>query len=267
MIRSGNHDGRNGSAGVDFETDGVSFGIDRRINDAFSIGGGVGYGRDDSDIGDNGSRSEGTAYTFAMYASYSPGDRFFLDGLVGYQKLDYDLRRFVTTNGAFVNGSRSGTQWFGSVSAGADFQSGAWQFTPYVRADVMRGDLEAYTETGDAIFSLAYDNMAVDTNTGNAGVRIDYRHQAAWGFLTPQFRVEYQHDFRANGSQSMRYADLPIGPFYRTSLSEFDRTRLMLGLGLLFDLNSGWSFRLDYRGLTGSDDRDNGLQFNVDRKF
>ena len=267
MIRSGNHDGRNGSAGVDFETDGVSFGIDRRINDAFSIGGGVGYGRDDSDIGDNGSRSEGTAYTFAMYASYSPGDRFFLDGLVGYQKLDYDLRRFVTTNGAFVNGSRSGTQWFGSVSAGADFQSGAWQFTPYVRADIMRGDLEAYTETGDAIFSLAYDNMAVDTNTGNAGVRIDYRHEAAWGFLVPQFRVEYQHDFRANGSQSMRYADLPTGPFYRTSLNEFDRTRLMLGLGLLFDLNSGWSFRLDYRGLTGSDDRDNGLQFNVDRKF
>ena len=267
MIRSGNHDGRNGSAGVDFETDGVSFGIDRRINDAFSIGGGVGYGRDDSDIGDNGSRSEGTAYTFAMYASYSPGDRFFLDGLVGYQKLDYDLRRFVTSNGAFVNGSRSGTQWFGSVSAGADFQSGAWQFTPYVRADIMRGDLEAYTETGDAIFSLAYDNMAVDTNTGNAGVRIDYRREAAWGFLVPQFRVEYQHDFRANGSQSMRYADLPTGPFYRTSLNEFDRTRLMLGLGLLFDLNSGWSFRLDYRGLTGSDDRDNGLQFNVDRKF
>ncbi|GAA4804274.1 putative Ig domain-containing protein [Lysobacter hankyongensis] len=267
MIRSGNHDGRNGSAGVDFETDGVSVGIDRRISDAFSVGGGVGYGRDDSDIGDNGSRSEGTAYTFAMYASYSPGDRFFLDGLVGYQKLDYDLRRYVTTNGAFVNGSRSGTQWFGSVSAGADFQSGAWQFTPYVRADVMRGDLEAYTETGDAIFSLAYDNMEVDTNTGNAGLRIDYRHQAAWGFLTPQFRLEYQHDFRANGSQSMRYADLPTGPFYNTSLSEFDRTRLMLGLGLLFDLDSGWSFRFDYRGLTGSDDRDNSVQINVDRKF
>ena len=267
MIRSGNHDGRNGSAGFDFETDGVSFGIDRRISDAFSIGGGIGYGRDASNIGDNGSRIEGTAYTYAMYASYSPGDRFFLDGLLGYQKLDYDLRRYVTTNGAFVNGSRSGTQWFGSVSAGADFQSGAWQFTPYVRADVMGGDLEAYTETGDAIFSLAYDNMAVDTNTGNAGIRIDYRHQAERGFLTPQFRLEYQHDFRANGLQSMRYADLPTGSFYSTSLSEFDRTRLLLGLGLLFDLNSGWTFRFEYRGLVGSDDRDNGLMLNLDKKF
>ncbi len=267
MIRSGNHDGRNGSAGVYYETDGVSVGIDRRISDAFSVGGGVGYGRDGSDIGDNGSRSEGSAYTFAMYASFSPGDRFFLDGLVGYQKLDYDLRRYVTTNGAFVNGSRSGTQWFGSVSAGADFQSGVWQVTPYVRADVMRGDLEAYTETGDAIFSLAYDNMEVDTTTGNVGVRIDYRHQAAWGFLTPQFRLEYQHDFRANGSQSMRYADMPTGPFYSTRLSEFDRTRLMFGLGLLFDLDRGWTLRVDYRGLLDSNDRDSGLQLHVDKKL
>ena len=51
----------------------------------------------------NGSRSEGRAYSVALYGSYSPGDVFFLDGLWGYQNLDYDLRRFVTTNGNFVH--------------------------------------------------------------------------------------------------------------------------------------------------------------------
>ena len=268
MIRSGNHDGRNGSAGVDFETDGLSAGLDYRVSDALAVGGGVGYGTDSSDIGDNGSRSKGTAYTFALYASYSPGDAFFIDGLWGYQSLDYDLHRFVTSNGNFVDGKRKGSQWFGSVSAGADFQKGAWQFTPYVRGDVARAQLDGYTEHGDPIFALRYEGLGVDTDTGNAGIRIDYRHDMSWGLLSPQFRVEYQHDFKGNGAQTMRYADLASGPFYRAGLTDFDRTRLMLGLGVLFDLNNDWSFKFDYRGLIGSgDDTDHGFQINVDRKF
>ena len=268
MIRSGNHDGRNGSAGVDFETDGVSVGLDYRVNDAFTIGGGVGYGRDDSDVGDNGSRSEGSAFTLAFYGSYSPGDVFFMDGLWGYQSLDYDLRRFVTTNGNFVTGSRSGTQLFGSVSMGADIQNGAWQFTPYARIDVARADLDKYTESGDALFSVAYDNLEVDTDTGNVGVRIEYRREVNWGMFSPQFRVEYQHDFKGNGAQTMRYADQLTGPFYSADLNDFDRTRLMLGLGVLFSLDNDWSFKVDYRGLIGSgDDTDHGFLFNVDKKF
>jgi len=267
MIRSGNHDGRNGSADVDFETDGVSFGVDYRLNDALVLGGGIGYGQDDSDIGQNGSRAEGKALTLAMYGSYSPGERFFIDALLGYQMLDYDLRRYVTTNGAFVYGSRNGSQWFGSVSLGADFQAGDWQFTPYLRGDVARGNLDSYTENGDPIFALAYQNMEVDTNTGTAGLRIDYRREMSWGMLVPQFRAEYQHDFRANGAQTMRYADLPSGQLYSTSLSEFDRTRLILGAGLRFDFTNGWGFKVDYRGLIGSDDRDHGLMLNIDKKF
>ncbi len=267
-IRSGNHDGRNGSANVDFETDGVSFGIDYRLSDAVAIGGGVGYGRDDSDIGDNGSRSEGNAYTFALYGSYSPGEVFFLDGVWGYQSLDYSQRRFVTSNGNFVNGSRNGSQWFGSVSVGADLQKGSWQFTPYLRGDVARARLNGFTEHGDAIFSLRYSALDVNTDTGNAGIRIDYRRAMSWGMFSPQFRVEYQHDFKGNGAQTLRYADLPAGPFYRADLNNFDRTRLMLGLGMLFNFDNDWSFKVDYRGLIGSgDDTDHGLQINVDKKF
>ena len=268
MIRSGNHDGRNGSADVDFETDGVSIGLDYRFNESFVLGGGVGYGTDSSDVGENGSRSEGRAYTFALYGSYSPGEVFFLDGLWGYQKLDYDLRRFVTTNSNFVNGNRGGSQWFGSVSAGADIGAGDWQFTPYARVDVARATLDGYTETGDAIFSLRYEEMEVDTTTGNAGVRIDYRRETSWGIFSPQFRVEYQHDFKGSGAQTMRYADLLSGPFYRAEFSDFDRSRWMFGLGFLFDLENDWSFKLDYRGLIGNgEDRDHGVQLNVDKKF
>ncbi len=268
MIRSGNHDGRNRAPDIDFETDGVSVGADYRVSDAFAFGGGLGYGRDESDIGDSGSRSESDAVSLALYASYSPGERGFVDALLGYQSLGFDLRRFVATNGNMVAGTRKGTQWFGSVSAGADIQKGAWQFTPYVRADVARADLDSYTEHGDPIFALAYNHLEVDTDTGNVGVRIDYRREASWGLWSPQLRLEYQHDFKGNSAQTIRYADLPTGPFYRADPNDFDRSRMMLGLGVLFNLRNDWSFKFDYRGLIGSGgDSDHGVLLNVDRKF
>lgn len=266
MVRSGNHDGRNRDPDIDFETDGVSVGADYRLNQAFAFGGGLGYGRDESDIGDHGSHSESDAFTLALYASYSPGERWFVDALLGYQSLGFDLRRFVATNGNIVVGSRDGAQWFGSVSTGADIQRGAWQYTPYVRVDMAQATLDAYAESGDPLYALAYGDLDVHTTTGNAGLRIDYRREVSWGTLSPQLRLEYQHDFEGNGAQSIQYADVTTGPVYRAALSGFDRSRLMLGLGVLFDLDSDWSFKLEYRGLIGSD-TDHGVQFNVDRTF
>jgi outer membrane autotransporter protein len=267
MIRSGNQDGRNGSAAVDFETDGVSFGADYRFNDAFVFGAGVGYGRDDSDIGEHGSRSEGDAFTLAAYASYSPGERFFLDGLVGYQQLNYDLRRYVTVNANTVAGSRDGDQWFASVSAGADIQNGDWQVTPYARMDVAQATLEGYTETGDPLYALAYGDMDVDTTTGNLGVRVDYRVRTGWGLFSPQLRLEYQHDFQGNGAAAMQYADFLTGPVYRAELDDFDRNRVNVGLGGLFGFDT-WSLRLEYRGLIGSGgDSDHGVLLNIEKRL
>lgn len=81
-------------------------------------------------------------------------------------------------------------------------------------------------------------------------------------------RLEYQRDFKGNGAQAMQYADAPSGPFYRTRLGDFDRSRLVLGAGLLFSADNDWSFKLDYRGLIGSGgDRDHGLQFEVGKRY
>ena len=268
IVRSGNHDGRNGSAGTDFETDGVSIGADVRVNEAFALGGGIGYGRDDSDIGANGTRSKADALTLAMYTSYSPGDTFFVDGLLGYQRLSYDLRRFVTSNEAMVQGSRDGTQWFGSIAAGADITRGNIQFTPYARVDVAQASLDRYTETGDPIYALQYGELDVETTTGNVGLRVDFRNEVSWGVFTPQLRLEYQHDFDGNGSTTLQYADLPSGPFYRTELNDFDRSRFMIGIGVLFRADANWSFGIDYRGLIGNgEDRDHGFMINLEKKL
>lgn len=258
-LRSGNFDGRAGRNSLDFETEGVSAGADRRFRPDLVAGLGLGYGQDSTAIGDNGTQLDGKAWTLAMYGSYHPGERLFVDGLLGYQRLSYDLERFVTANDGRVRGSRDGGQWFASLSVGTDLTRGAAQLTPYARLDTMRATLDPYTEHGDALYALTYGEQDVDTTTGNIGLRMAFRRNAAWGAYSPQARFEYQHDFTADSRTFMQYADL-LGPTYATSVSGYDRSRFMLGLGVLFDFGT-YSLQVDYRGVVGSSDqRDNALQ-------
>lgn len=268
MIRSGNHDGRGGGAGVDFESDGVSAGLDYRFSPAFALGGGLGFGRDESDIGEQGSRVEGDAVTLALYASYHPGETYFLDALLGYQRLSYDLRRFVVPADGLVRGSRDGTQWFGSVSTGAQIQRGAWRYTPYARLDMARAKLDGYTEQGEPLYALAYGEQDVDTTTGNVGMRFEFRRDTTWGAFAPQLRLEYQHDFQADSTATLQYADLLGGPLYRVDTDGFDRSRFMLGLGAMFYLPRDFSLRVEYRGLFGNEGSDdNAVMFNLEKGY
>ncbi len=267
-IRSGSIDRRADRAGVDFQTDGLSVGADYRLSTSLAVGAGLGWGRDDSDIGSNGSRSQGSAYTLALYASFHPGRHFFFDTLLGYQLLAYDLRRYVTDDGSLADGRRDGRQWIASVSTGADLQRGAMQVTPYARVDLARATLDGYAETSPAPYALRYGDMDVDTTTGNLGVRLEWRRTVAWGRFVPQLRIEYQHDFQGRGAADLSYADLSGGPFYRSGLSVFDHNRLMLGVGGAFVTDGGLSTRLEYRAVTDGDGgRDQTWMLNLEKKY
>ncbi|HEV2507903.1 MAG TPA: putative Ig domain-containing protein [Mesorhizobium sp.] len=259
---------REGNDGYKFETTGLSGGIDYRFSRAFALGLGVGYGRDVSDIGDNGSRSTGKAYTAGLYASYHPGQNFFIDGLLGYQWLSFDSRRYLTSGGGFVTGERDGGQWFASVSAGAKYQVENWLISPYARLDVARATLDAFTEKGDPSLALHYGEQDIDTVTGNLGLRLAYKIPVSFGVITPQLRLEYQHDFQGDSAITMNYADMFGGPFYHTSIDGSAKDRFMLGLGMNIQTTQDFAVRLEYRGLFGSDGgTDNGFLINLGKKF
>lgn len=267
-INSGDRDGRSSSAGFDFQTSGISAGADTRVNQAFAFGGGIGYGRDTTDVGHNDTRSHGESYTLAAYGSYHPGQYFFVDGLLGYQLLSFDSRRYVTANGAMVQGDRDGKQWFASLSVGGDYQRDRLSVSPYARLDLARATLNGYTERGDAIHALRYEDQDVDTTTASLGVHMDYRYPVRFGTLSPQLRLEYQHDFQDASAVTMGYADLPGGPFYRSEIDGLKRNRFVFGLGAVLQTERDLSLRIEYRGLFGSsEDTDHGLQLNLEKKY
>jgi outer membrane autotransporter protein len=264
-VRSGDRDARHGRAALDFETEGVSAGADRRFGDSYA-GLGVGYGRDRTWVGDDDSRSDAQATTVAFYGGHAPGKVFFLDGVLGHQSLQFDLRR-TSAVGTF-RGRRDGRQWFAALTAGADLERGRWRFSPYGRWDVAHGSLGAHVEQGgDPAFALRHAAQTLRTRAGNLGLRVDYRRDTRWGLFAPQLRIEYRHDFDARTGATLRYADSPAGPVYRIGPEGFDRDRWEIGLGASFETGDDWRIHVGYRSTLDDTGSDHGLSVDLQHEF
>ena len=267
-IRFGEREANSGRVSQEFESEGITIGADYRFSPSFAAGLGIGLGRDTVDVGDEGSRSRGEAKTIAVYGSHKLGDGVFVDWLGGYQKLDFDLRRYVTLTGALLNSQRDGHQWFGTLSTGADILRGDWQLTPYARIDLTRATLNGYSESSGSVFDLTFLDQDVNFLSIGAGARFKYRHKMAWGELLPQLRAEYQRNVERSADARVAYVDRVSGPFSTIPLSGIGREEVTLGgkLELLFDPN--WALAVEYIGrISPGAGSDNMIQIGAKHEF
>ncbi len=267
-VNFGSRDTTASASGFDFTTAGVSAGVDKRISSSFALGAGVGYGHDDTSVGNDGSHVNADSYNVALYGSFSPSQSTFIDGLVGYQWLSFDARRFVTTDGNTVNGHRNGDQVFASLSAGYEYRTDRVLVSPYGRIDDASAHLNGYTEQGDDIYALNYQNQTVRTTTGSLGVRANYLIKEDYGTVMPQIRVEYEHDFQGSSQATMSYADLLAGPIYRAQVDPLTQNHFLIGVGVNWQLNNHWLLRLEYENMINAGDQnDQSILINMQKKF
>lgn len=256
-----------GKLDLDYTLVGVSGGIDYRFSERFVAGFGVGYGRDRTDIGDNGTESRANAYSAAVYGSFKPVDNFFIDALVGGSILDFDSTRFITTDGSLTDGKRDGHQLFGSLTAAYEFRQETWLVSPYGRMEMSRSWLDAYSEGGDSIYRLTYGDQTVDTVTGVVGLRANYSIDYTWGRLTPGVRAEYAHDFQGSSRAAMGYSALGGLP-YALDVQGESNDSANVGLSLDFSFDNAWTTGVEYRtGFGGSGARDHAIALRVGAKF
>ena len=256
-----------GGIDLDHTMAAVSAGLDYRFSDHFVGGIGIGYGRDHTDIGSNGTQNVGSAYSAAIYGSLEPVGGLFIDGVIGASLLDFDSRRYVTATGEFATGSRGGRQVFASLSAAYELSDGQWLLSPYARAEMARSWLDGFTESGGGLFSLTYGDQTVDVLSGVVGVRAQYGFETEWGTLTPGVRAEYIHDFQGGSSVALGYADLGGLP-YVIDIAPDSQDRAALGLSVDMDFAGGASLGFEYSTrLTGWDNLDHTIGLKVTDRF
>ena len=268
VVSFGKKDATGNSSAYDFSTSGVTFGVDRRINDHWVVGMGLGYGRDKTHIGTDGSYNDGRGLSLAGYASYQPTPATYIDGMIGIGSIDFDTRRYVVPITDFAVGNRKGTQVFGSLTGGYEFRNNGVMFSPYVRLDYSAERLQDATETGAGAYALTYFDQTSSSLQGTLGARGESIHSTSFGWAIPRIRAEFRHEFQSDRQAFISYADQIGGPRYGLATPGTGRDALVLGLGSDFIMRDGWTFGIDYQlTQTFGQASSYALQFKLSKDF
>ena len=263
----GMRDAVGSQSGFRFTTDGLTGGVDYRVNQDFAFGLGLGYGRDSSRIGKSGTKSKAESYSAGLYASLKTGEKTFVDGVLGYGTLDFDTRRYVTSTGELVNGERDGDQVFAALTFGMEHRTQTSLLSPYGRVAYSRSNLDKFSEDGGGPFGLTYHAQTVKSLTGTLGLRGEFLRKTSAGLLAPRFRVEYSHDFEKANDALLNYTDWVGGPTYRLTVDPIDRDQLRLELGADLTIKSGLKLGLDFDNMVTKDSDSQGVRLTVQSPF
>ena len=245
-IGFGRRDGDANASSLRFETDGITVGADRRINDRLVLGAAIGYGRDTTTIGSDGSDNRSDGFSVALYGSYQPTRNTFVDALIGYGSLKHRSDRFVSSFNEFAQMHRRGDQVFSSLTGGYELQRDGVLLSPYGRLDFVYDRLQDATESGAGQSALTYFEQSQTSVQAALGLRAESRHATSFGYARPRLRVEVKHEFDDLRNANVAYADLPAGPIFSVSVPGASRTAVMLGAGSDFELHNGLALGVDY---------------------
>jgi outer membrane autotransporter protein len=247
LAQFGDIEGNGERSGMRFSTDGLSAGADRRINDRLTLGLAAGYARDETRIGNDGSKSKAKGGSFGVYSSYQPTGNTYVDALLGIGKIDFDSTRFVEPFDAFASGKRKADQFFGSVAAGYEWRRDGVLVSPYGRFDFSYDKLKQFTESGADQYNLKFADQTVKSTQLGVGLRAEAQHEMEMGRAVPRVRVEYRRELQGDRNASVSYADLLGGPEYTVTSSGVSRNALLLGVGTDFLFNGGLKVGIDYQ--------------------
>jgi uncharacterized protein YhjY with autotransporter beta-barrel domain len=266
-ITIGDRDGETGQPSMSVTSSGLSVGVDFALTPTFDLGFGGGVGEEKTDVGNRGSRVDSETFVGVVYGSWRPQGGVYIDGMVGYGSLSFDMTRRVAIDSSLVTGSRDGTVIFGSLGLGLDRPLATGRLSTYGRLESLNAELDAYTEMGSPFWALSYAERDVESLQGVIGTRYVWSHVNRDSIWSPSVRAEYRHELGEGGLQSLRYADWAGGPVYQIDQTGWERGELNLGLGLGFETTTGWTGTGEL-GARLSDGQSLGtLRLGLSRKF
>jgi len=257
------------AAGFNADAIAISMGVDQRLGEHGLFGFSLGYNHDNSRIANDGTRSLAHGYSAAFYASFQPMAQTYIDAVLGGGGLSFDSRRFDADTGTFLTGSRTGSTWFGSLTAGYQFRLSQWLLSPYGRVEEASSSLSGFSENGVATSALSYGKQTVRTSLAAIGLRASGQIPLDWGLLSPTARLEVGHDFQGTSDATLRYAFIPSAGSWSVLANPYtaNGTSVQLGLGLGLQLHDGLQLTTDYNYLAMPHAHDQMIRLGLNKQF
>ena len=263
----------------DYDAYGATIGADYRLDDNNIVGALVGYGNVDADFDSNNSFStspsdspggdiDADSWGIGLYGTHYR-ENFYIDGLIGYTRTDYDIDRKISLplgpnpgdSAAAVatkrtaRGDTDSDSFTIGVGGGLDLQAGSITYGPFARLTYQETKVDDYEEKGAEGLNLTVDDQDWDSLTTTLGGGASYASSRDWGVLIPFARVAWVHEFE-NDSQKMK-AFYTVDPQQNNLVAQTDdpdRDYFELGIGVSAVMRGGLQAFFDYQTLLGYSD-------------
>lgn len=256
----GDKDGTDRELGFEYDSQGVTAGVDYRFTDNFVLGTTFGYNAIKSDFDASRGNLDLDGYSFSLYSTYY-NDDFYLDSIFSGGWNEFDTRRNIQLPGfnQTALGDTRGNDYSFNVTGGYDFHNQGLTYGPYGRVSYQNVQIDGYQETPSDPGALGFGSLAtigkqnaVSLQTALGG-QLSYAFSTSFGVLMPMARAEWVHEFH-DGSKPLNwsFSSIPSQQTPFVNLSDgSSRNFANLGAGLSATFTHGTSAFLSYEAMVG----------------
>jgi uncharacterized protein with beta-barrel porin domain len=246
---------------LDFDTVGITAGVDYRRDARWVVGAALGYNRFKSQLTDAGGLDT-RGYTLTGYSAYSLSDRVYWDSRLSYGRVQIDQQRRlrIGLNGFTlddqISSATDASQFALATSVGYVLNRGAWTFTPNAFLRYMRSNVDGFAESGSE-FAVRYGDQLVSSMVYGAGVQVSRVISLSNGVLTPQFDLVWNQETRNDDTViDAAFVGGDAGEFFMLRPETPDRSYGSLGLGMVYIMANGRQAYIQWRESIGVDGLD-----------
>ncbi|MGV8997016.1 MAG: autotransporter domain-containing protein [Parvibaculaceae bacterium] len=242
------------ASGFDATSYGMIVGADLDFTDELTGGLALGWvgSNNNSTINDAGGSVD--SYQAALYATWTPkslGNRFHLDGQLGFGFNDYEQSHLIHAFGLRADADYHGWQYFANLTAGYDLSLGERAtLTPYVGLHVAHFTNDGYTETGAGLLNMTIDDYSDNAISHDIGAKVATTFDTSLGKVTPSLKLGWLHDYGGNPAS---VSGSLAGVTFTSATPSISENGLAIGAGLEIAKSDTLTLALDYDGDLRSD--------------
>ena len=250
--------------GFDFDTNGLTAGIDYRFNDKTVAGLAIGYANFDSDIAED-AQMQSTSLTYSAYGSFNFNENYYIDVRASSGNPEFEQNRLINfiidgeQTDRMALGETDGSQQSFILSTGYQFNNKGWQFTPSASYEYSKSKVDAFVESQAGAWNVGYSEQNFKTSRLTLGFQVNKAMSLKNGVLIPSMGYSYINESQ-NGDDfiKMRVSGMPPGEFFLVETGFNDENYSSVNLGLAFVSSGGKQAFIQYSEVFGWDGFDRG---------
>ena len=201
-------------AGGDYElrSRGITLGADYRVNKAIVVGLAVGGMRGGAES--TNSEQDSRGYSVSSFVQWLPSQQWYVSGIFSSGKNNYETERFVSRGETLVpvrlRSEGNSTQNALLLESGYSLARKNLRFTPFVRYEFIRANIDALRESGGPGALLIADYQT-QVSSLQAGLQTDWLINSRAGVFLPGLRVEFRKENDQRDQINARLIDSAFG--------------------------------------------------------